>query len=132
MEKIMYPSKNTSTQVGPSSPPPRFITLAAPVVLALQTLVTLIIYPMLPNIAPSHWDATGHINAYSAKWSYAALLPLFSLGLYLIFQIILAFGPKLAPQDWSKKRNLVMFIMVAQQVFFLIVQTVILAIALHA
>jgi Protein of unknown function (DUF1648) len=80
----MQPSENVPDQRKPKSSPSLVVTRVVPLLLAVQVLLTLGIYPFLPNTVPSHWNAAGQIDSYAAKWVYAGSLPLFSLFLYVI------------------------------------------------
>jgi uncharacterized membrane protein len=49
--------------------------------LAAYGIVLSIIYPHLPPIIPSHWNASGHIDGYSSKLTMAeaGLIPILAL-----------------------------------------------------
>lgn len=51
-------------------------------------------YPSLPARVPVHWDASGHANGYGSRFTGAFLLPLTSLGMYLLFLVIPAIDPQ--------------------------------------
>lgn len=125
----MHPSENVPTQVAP--PPSRLVTLVAPLLLAVQILVTVAVYSFLPNVVPSHWDATGHVNSYAARWVYVSIMPVISLALYLFLRLIFPLtGPQSRARDWRMSRNILTFVIVGQQAFFLVVQIILLVIAL--
>lgn len=84
----MPASENVPDQERSGSSPSLIVTRVVPLLLAVQVLVTLVIYPFLPNIVPSYWNAAGHIDSYEAKWVYAGFLPLFSLVLYVMLAAI--------------------------------------------
>jgi len=88
----MQPLENVSDQRTSVSSPSLIVTRVVPLLLAVQVLLTLVIYPFLPNIVPSHWNAAGHIDSYEAKWVYAGFLPLFSLLLYGMLGAFFAFS----------------------------------------
>ena len=125
----MHPSENVPTQVVP--PPSRLVTLVAPLLLAVQILVTVAVYSFLPNIVPSHWDATGHINSYAAKWVYVSIMPVISLALYLFLRLLLPHaGSQSRVQSWRKGQDILTLVIVGQQAFFLVVQVILLVTAL--
>ena len=135
----MNSSENVPGQKVPRSSPSLVVTRIVPVMLALQVLLTLVIYPFLPNIVPSHWNAAGQIDSYEPKWLYAGFLPVFSLGLYVVLGALLVFsGPKSNSQDRLTQQKsemaqmILKFVMLMQQGIFLITQPIILMIALHA
>jgi uncharacterized membrane protein len=134
----MNSSENVPGQKVSRSSSSRLVNVVAPLILALQVLLTLVIYPMLPSIVPSHWDATGHINSYEPKWVYAGISPAISLGLYIILRLFFVFvGSQSSSQDSRAIQNemaqiVLKFVLLLQQVLGLIVQAVLLMVALHA
>lgn len=98
-EKTMQPAENVPAQGKRASSPSLIVFRVVPLMLALQILLTLVIYPFLSDTLPSHWNAAGHIDSYSAKWVYVGFLPLFSLLLYIMLGAIFAFsGPRSGSQ----------------------------------
>lgn len=85
----MDPSNNISGQHRPRS---LIVTRVVPSIIALQILLTLVIYPFLPNIVPSHWNAAGQIDSYEPKWVFFGFLPLFSLILYAMLGAFFIFS----------------------------------------
>jgi uncharacterized membrane protein len=47
-------------------------------------LVAAASWPSAPNRIPIHWDSSGHANGYGGKFEGLLLLPLISLGIYLL------------------------------------------------
>jgi len=108
-------------------------------IIALQILLTLLIYPFLPNTIPSHWNNGGQIDSYEAKWIYAGFLPVFSLLLYIFVLGLLAFvvNKKSSSREMSAQKNeisrsLLIFMMIMQQGIFFITQVILLIVALRA
>jgi uncharacterized membrane protein len=106
--------------------------------LVLQILLTLLIYPFLPNTIPSHWNETGPNASYEAKWIYVGFMPIFSILLYLFVLGLLTFVVNNKPnsQDMSAKKNeisrsLLIFMMIMQQSIFFITQVVLLIVSLR-
>ena len=139
----MEPS--TSEPVAPLSPtwyrPALFIAL---ILLALQIVVTLIMYPFLPNTVPSRWDVYGHIAAFSPKLVYVIILPIISVGicifLYFIMRVVTASGAKIRPRNRNlspeqlKRQlrfglNTLKYILMGLQLLFLGIQIVLLLLA---
>ena len=50
-------------------------------------------YPKMPDKVASHWNAKGEINGYMSKFWGLFLLPIISLGIFILFLII----PKIDP-----------------------------------
>jgi uncharacterized membrane protein len=143
MEGIMDPSN--SEPVIPLSPtwyrPALFIAL---ILLALQILVTLVMYPFLPNTIPSRWDVYGHVAAYSPKLTYVIILPAIGAGicifLYFILRLVTTTGAKIRPRNRNlspeqMKRqlrfglNMLKYIFIGLQLLFLGIQIVLLLLA---
>ncbi|SHN79640.1 SdpI family protein [Desulfitobacterium chlororespirans] len=51
-------------------------------------------YPRLPEQVPSHWNFAGQVDGYSGALTGAFLLPLITLGVYILFWLI----PRIDPQ----------------------------------
>ncbi|MCX7694882.1 MAG: SdpI family protein [Caloramator sp.] len=91
-------------------------------------LISVILYPYLPDKVPSHWNIRGEVDAYSSKLFGVLMINLMNLGLYFLFLIL----PNLDP----KKENYVRFSSVYNiiryflHVFFVIVQLTIIFAAL--
>lgn len=56
--------------------------------------VTMYLYPGLPDPMPSHWNASGEVDGYMAKPWGAYLLPLITLGVWLMFLVIAYISPQ--------------------------------------
>jgi uncharacterized membrane protein len=135
----MNHSENVHNQARRASSPSLLVTRVVPLMLALQILLTLLIYPFLPNTVPSHWNDTGPTSSYEAKWIYVGFMPIFSIFLYLFVLGLLTFVVNMKPnsQDMSAKKNeisrsLLIFMMIMQQSIIFITQVILLIVALHA
>ncbi|MFL5627894.1 MAG: DUF1648 domain-containing protein [Ktedonobacteraceae bacterium] len=73
----------------------RSSTTLAIVIIVIQVLIALVSYPFMPDKVPTHWDAAGNINGYMPKAIGVPLLPLISIGVYLLVRVLYAAGPKL-------------------------------------
>ncbi|GAC1394381.1 MAG: hypothetical protein NVSMB38_26790 [Ktedonobacteraceae bacterium] len=104
-EKTMHPSENVPDLGRRASRPSLIVTRVVPLMIAIQVLLTLVIYPFLPNIVPSHWNAAGQIDSYEAKWVFVGFLPILSLILYAMLGAFFAFrGPRSSSQDQSAQQ----------------------------
>jgi uncharacterized membrane protein len=131
-------TENVNNQEKQASSPSRLVTRVVPLMIASQILLTLLIYPFLPNTVPSHWNNVGQIDGYEAKWVYVGFMPIFSILLYLFVLGLLTFVVNKKPnsQDMRAKKNeisrsLLMFMMIMQQSIFFIIQVVLLIVALR-
>jgi uncharacterized membrane protein len=77
-------------------------TIAIIVMIALAFLVGLALYSQMPDPMPSHWNAAGEVDGYMSKFWGLFLMPLISLGFFLMFLAI----PKIDPL----KANIAQFI----------------------
>ena len=62
--------------------------------LLIHLLAAFVLYPLLPEIVPTHWNAQGQVDGYSSRAFGAFLLPAMNIGLYFL----LLFSPKLDPK----------------------------------
>ena len=137
---------STSEPVAPLSPTwYRPALLIAIILLALQILVTLVMYPFLPNTVPSRWNIYGQVDAFSPKLTYVITLPITSVGicifLYFILRLVTASGAKirsrnrnLSPEQIRRQQrlglNILKYIFIGLQLLFLGIQIVVLLLAL--
>lgn len=61
-------------------------------VVIIAVIASFAVYPMLPDIVPTHWDAEGQVNGLGPGWVGAFLVPLMMAVVLLVFVII----PKIA------------------------------------
>jgi uncharacterized membrane protein len=84
---------------------------AATVILA--TLAgTIVAYPHLPPIVATHWDAYGHANGWSPRWSLVLYEPGLMLGVTLLFSVIPWLSPKKFEVDSFRATYLYIMIMI--------------------
>lgn len=62
--------------------------------LALVGVITLVLYPGLPEQIPTHWNAAGEVDDYMSKPWGVILTPLSAAGTWALFKIIPAISPK--------------------------------------
>jgi uncharacterized membrane protein len=77
-------------------------TIAIIVMIILASLVGFALYSQMPDPMPSHWNAAGEVDGYMSKFWGLFLMPLLSLGFFLMFLAI----PKIDPL----KANIALFI----------------------
>ncbi len=135
----MDPSENVPRPGRRGSSSSVIVTRVVPLILVVQVLLTLIIYPFLPNIVPSHWNGAGQVDSYEPKWVYAGFLPVFSLGLYVFLGALFVFiGSKRNDQDpivqqkGEMGQTILKLLMLLQQVIFIVTQVILLTVALRA
>ncbi|HET9777168.1 MAG TPA: SdpI family protein [Gemmatimonadaceae bacterium] len=66
-----------------------------PLLIVLAAIITsAVVYPHLPDRVPTHWNAAGQPNGYSARFWGAWLIPLFLIGMWAIMWILPAIDPR--------------------------------------
>ncbi|HXZ31429.1 MAG TPA: SdpI family protein [Terriglobales bacterium] len=73
-----------------------YFVIVALIVLA-SFVATLIVYPQLPNLVPTHWDIHNQVNGYSPKWA----LFLFGPGLMSAMVVMFYLLPWLSPKQFE-------------------------------
>jgi uncharacterized membrane protein len=68
--------------------------IAGAVLIAAVLAATAIAYPHLPAQVPTHWDAHGNVNGWSAKWTLFAIEPGIMAGILLLFAVLPWLSPK--------------------------------------
>jgi uncharacterized membrane protein len=68
------------------------ITLSLIAILA-ATIASALVYPRLPEMAASHWNAAGQVDGYMPRFWAAFLMPIISVGMLLLFLAIPALDP---------------------------------------
>lgn len=63
------------------------------IIIVIATVASAVIYPQLPEVSASHWDAEGNVNGYMSSFWAAFLMPLVSIGLLLMFMAIPSIDP---------------------------------------
>ena len=63
------------------------------VIIAISFLIGIYFYNRMPDMMASHWNARGEVNDYMSKFWALFLMPLMSLGLFLLFLVV----PKIDP-----------------------------------
>jgi len=79
--------------------------------IAAVLVATAVTYPHLPAAVPTHWDAHGNVNGWSARWTLFVIDPAIMAGLLLVFAVL----PWLSPKHFEVDsfRSTYLYIMVA-------------------
>jgi uncharacterized membrane protein len=64
--------------------------------IALSFVAAVAVYPRVPNPMPTHWNAAGVPDGYGSRFVGVFLLPLISLGLYVLFLVLPRIDPRRA------------------------------------
>lgn len=62
------------------------ITIIA--IILLSFVIGIYFYPQMPEKIASHWDSKGQVDGYMSKTWGLFLMPLISIGLFLLFVLI--------------------------------------------
>jgi uncharacterized membrane protein len=89
---------------------------------------TIAAYPYLPTLVPTHWDAQGHVNGMSPRWTLFVLNP----GIMALTLLIFWALPWLSPKQFQVEsfRSTALYIMVAMLALLTYVHALILAASL--
>jgi uncharacterized membrane protein len=63
-------------------------------IISAQILVSLLTYPFMPVLVPSHWNASGQMNGYMPRAVNAIFVPAISAGIYILLRILLFIAPR--------------------------------------
>ena len=56
--------------------------------IVIGTVAGLVLWNRLPDLMASHWDANDQVNGYMSKFSGVFMLPLITLGMFLLFLVV--------------------------------------------
>ena len=68
--------------------------LIAAGLIAVVLVATAIAYPYLSSTVPTHWDAHGNVNGWSARWTLFVIDPGIMAGILLLFAVLPWLSPK--------------------------------------
>ena len=80
--------------------------------IAAVLVATAVAYPHLPAVVPTHWDASGHVNGWSAKSSLFVINPAIMAGLLLLFGALPWLSPKQFEVDTFRSTYLYIMVVV--------------------
>jgi uncharacterized membrane protein len=68
-------------------------------IIAIQIIVAVYGYAVLPDTVPIHWGLNGQANGYGPKWMGTFLYPLMSAGIYVLIRVLMVAGPRLGGRE---------------------------------
>lgn len=71
--------------------------IAGVALIAAVLAATAVAYPHLPNTVPTHWDAHGNINGWSARWTLFVTTP----GMMAVLLVVFTALPWLSPKHFE-------------------------------
>ncbi len=84
------------------APEPAFrpsIDLLIWAIIAIQVIVAVYGFAVLPDTVPIHWGLYGQADGYGPKWMGTFLYPLMSTGIYVLIRVLMAAGPRLGERE---------------------------------
>jgi uncharacterized membrane protein len=66
----------------------KLIRLGIVLMLILTTVVTLVVYPLMPDIVASHWNTAGELDGTMPKFWGLVLIPLLMYGFCALFMVL--------------------------------------------
>lgn len=86
------------------------------VLIFFMFIISFILYPFLPDKIPMHWNFRGEIDRYGSKFEGTFLIPLMTLGFYLLFLFLPYLDPK--EENYKKFERVYQFIKYAFVILF--------------
>lgn len=121
----MDASNGSSDKITPKQAFQGSIDILIWVMIAIQIIIAVYGFAVLPDIVPIHWGANGQANSYGPKWMGTFLYPLMSIGIYVLIRVLLAVGPRLdGRQSVTANLKVARIVLVGIMLFMLIIQLV--------
>ena len=116
----------SSTEVGGDklTPKPKFqisIDLLIWAIIAIQIIVGIFGFIVLPDTVPIRWGLNGQPNGYGPKWIITFLFPLLSIGTYVLIRLLLAAGPRLGGRQATAANLQIAKVIIAGIILFMLV-----------
>lgn len=119
----MDTSPETKDKIAPQPGLRPSIDLLALAIVAIQIIVAVYGFAVLPDTVPIHWGLNGQANGYGPKWQGTFLFPLLSIGIYVLIRGLLAAGPRLGGREASTANlRIAKLVIVGVMLLMLIIQ----------
>src|SRR5260370_28286573 len=119
----MDDSGNTRDKITPKPAFQGSIDLVVAAIIAIQIIVAVYGFIVLPDTVPIQWGAYGQPFGYGLKWIDTFLLPFISIGFYVLIRVLSAAGPRLGGrQATAANLQIARIILVGIVLFILIIQ----------
>ncbi|CCF82597.1 SdpI family protein [Nitrolancea hollandica] len=66
------------------------------IIIAAMFVAAAVVWPTAPDRLPIHWNAQGQVDGYGGKFEGLLLLPLLTLGIYVLLAFLPRFDPRYA------------------------------------
>ena len=88
------------------------------VMIAAATVAGLVLWNRLPESMASHWNVNDQVDGYTSKFTGVFMIPLMTLGMFLLFQVIPSIDPlKANIAQFREAFNLFLVLIVAFMVY---------------
>lgn len=98
--------------------------------IALAMLISVIVYPRLPERVPTHWDIHGNVDGYSSRFVGTFLAPLVMIGIWGLMRVLPSIDPRRA--NYEKMRGAYDLVVNATLTMLFLMHALILATTLGA
>jgi len=95
--------------------------------LIIPIIISVLVYPHLPEQVPIHWNIHGQVDNYGSKEFGAFFMPLLNIGMYILFIILPHLDPK--KKNYQKFTSSYTFLRYVMHFFFLFMYCLTLAAA---
>lgn len=97
---------------------------------ALQLIIAILVYPLVPDQIPTHWNIDGQVDGYGSKLNLF-FMPLLSGGLFFLIRVLTQSGPLPGISGHRPRLPLVERLLVGMVIFFFALQLITIAAALQ-
>jgi uncharacterized membrane protein len=124
----MDASNGSSDKITPKQAFQGSINILIWTIIAIQIVIAVYGFAVLPDTVPIHWGANGQANGYGPKWMGTFLYPLTSIGIYVLVWVLLAAGPRLGGrQSTTANLKVARIVLAGIMLFMLVIQLVTIA-----
>lgn len=124
----MHDSNGSSDKITPKLAFQGSIDILIWAIIAIQIVIAVYGFAVLPDTVPIHWGANGQANGYGPKWMGTFLNPLISIGIYVLIRVLLAASPRLSGrQSMTANLKVAKIVLAGIMLFMLIIQLVTIA-----
>lgn len=117
----MSSTEDTGDKITPKPTLKVSVDLLIWAIIAIQIIVGIYGFMVLPDIVPIHWGINGQVNGYGPKWVNTFLIPLISIGIYVLIRALLAAGPRLGGRQATAANLQIAKVIIAGIILFMLV-----------
>ncbi|HLI70204.1 MAG TPA: SdpI family protein [Ktedonobacteraceae bacterium] len=119
----MNTSNDTANKIAPKPAFRPSIDLLIWAIIAIQVVVAIYGFAVLPDRVPIHWGFNGQADGYGPKWIGTFLYPLMSAGIYVLIRVLLEASPRLGGREQTAANlQIGKIILTAIMLFLLVIQ----------